>query len=328
MSFFIIVIGASAGGRDVLCKLVAQLPHRLNAAVFIVSHLGKEGIDSFLTNQLQKCTQLHCALAADGLPIEANHIYVAPVDFHLVLKNGDMLLRKGPAENRWRPSIDVLFRSAAAHYNERVIGIILTGMLNDGTAGMQAIQRCGGTCMVQDPREAEYPGMPESVLSNTMVDYILPVADMGEAIVETIENKTLGSILVPEDIKAEAALVENTVTTIGDTDKLGKQTIFTCPDCGGGLWEMKQGEFSRYRCHIGHAYTEGDLLTKQYASLSATLWVALRMMEERRNLLHKISQDEITKNLHLLAKMHKEHAQELEAHINGLKGLLFNLESD
>ena len=189
MPFFIIVIGASAGGRDVLCKLATTLPPELNAAVFIVSHLAKEGIDSFLANHLQKCTSLRCQLAAEGQPIETNHIYVAPVDFHLVLKPGTMHLTKDPAENRWRPSIDELFRTAAVHYKELVIGIILTGMLNDGTAGMQAIQRCGGTCIVQDPREAEYPSMPQSVLNNTMVDFVLPVAAMSEAIIETIEHK-------------------------------------------------------------------------------------------------------------------------------------------
>jgi two-component system chemotaxis response regulator CheB len=325
MPFFIIVIGASAGGRDVLCKLAAALPGELNAAVFIVSHLAKEGIDTFLANRLQKCTPLHCRLAAEGLPIETGHIYVAPVGVHLVLKPGTMHLTKGPAENRWRPSIDVLFRTAAVHYNELVIGIILTGMLNDGTAGMQAIQRCGGTCIVQDPREAEYPGMPQSVLDNTMVDFILPVATMSEAIIETINNKDLTGVKVPEELKAEAVLAEKTVTAIDVTDKLGKQTVFTCPDCGGGLWEIKQGGFTRYRCHIGHAYSEDELLSKQFDSLNASLWVALRMMEERKTLLKKISEDEKIKNLHVLANMHTAQASELEVHINNLKEFIFNV---
>lgn len=328
MPFFIIVIGASAGGRDALCRLAATLPGDLNAAVFMVVHLPRQGVDNFLTYQLQKYTSLHCTLATDELPIQPGHIYFAPADHHLVLRPGTMHLTKGPPENRWRPSIDILFRSAAVHYSERVIGIILTGLLDDGTAGMQAIKRCGGTCIVQDPLEAMYPDMPQSVLDNIMVDFILPVAGIGEAIQETIANKTITGVQVPEPLKAEAALIDGTVTTIGAVGNFGKQSLFACPDCGGSLWEIKEGEHTRYRCHIGHAFTEQDLLRKQYESLNSTLWVALRMMEERKNLLNKISQQEQSKNMHSLAEMHAERARELDIHINKLKELLFNERPD
>jgi two-component system, chemotaxis family, protein-glutamate methylesterase/glutaminase len=226
MPFFIIVIGASAGGRNALCKLAATLPGKLDAAVFMVMHLPRLGIDNFLGYQLQKCTSWHCMLAADALPIKPGHIYMAPVDHHLVLRPGVMHLTKGPPENRWRPSIDVLFRSAAVHYSEQTIGIILSGMLDDGTAGMQAIKKCGGTCIVQDPHEALYPGMPQSVLDNTMVDYILPLDGIGEAIQETVANKTITGIKVPETLKAEVALIDGTVTTIGAVSNI--QTVFIC----------------------------------------------------------------------------------------------------
>jgi two-component system, chemotaxis family, protein-glutamate methylesterase/glutaminase len=325
MPFFIIVIGASAGGHDALCKLTATLPPDLNAAVFIVIHLSRESIDNFLTIRLQKCTSLPCELAADNLSIKKGHVYIAPVDHHLVLRHGTMHLTKGPPENRWRPSIDVLFRSAAVHYSEQAIGIILTGMLDDGTAGMQAIQRCGGTCIVQEPAEAEYPDMPQSVINNTMVDFILPAGQMNEALQHTILTKTISGVKVPKDLKAEAALVDRTSITIGEMTLLGNQSVYSCPDCGGGLWEIKEGEHIRYRCHIGHAFSENELLSKQYESVNASLWVALRMMEERRNLLNKISKEEITKNLHILAKSHIERAKELEVHINNLKELLFNV---
>ncbi|THU30369.1 chemotaxis protein CheB [Niastella caeni] len=208
MPFFIIVIGASAGGHDALCKLAATLPRHLHAAIFIVLHISSKGNDNFIVNQLQKYTSMHCELATEGLSIKPGHIYVASVDHHLILKAGAMHITKGPPENRWRPSIDVLFRSAAAYYTERVIGIVLTGLLDDGTAGMQAIKRCGGTCIVQEPREAAYPDMPQSVLNNAMVDFILPVAGMIEAIQYTIVNKTPVDAEVPDDIRAEAALLE------------------------------------------------------------------------------------------------------------------------
>lgn len=325
MTFSIIVIGASAGGRDALCRLTATFPQDIHAAVFVVVHLAKQGIDDFLISRLQKCTSLKCELATDGLPIQKGHIYMAPANHHLILKNGSMRLTKGPAEGRWRPSIDVLFRSAAVCYSERVIGIILTGMLDDGTLGMQAIKKCGGVLIVQDPIEAEYPDMPQSVLDNTMVDYMLPVSAMNEAIQDTINNKKEEGVTIPADIKAEAAIIENTTTQIEEIDKLGTQSLYTCPDCGGNLWEIKNGESMHYRCHIGHAYSESELLKKQFESLNGTLWVALRIMEERRSLLKKISRQEQEKNFHSLAQMHTERAEELGIHIARLKDLLFNV---
>lgn len=328
MSCFIIVIGASAGGRDALCKLIAPLPQDLNAAIFIVMHLSGTGIDNYLVTQLQKYTALPCRIARENLPIEKGHIYIAAVDHHLLVKEDVMHITKGPTENRWRPSIDTLFRSAAVHYSEQVIGIILTGLLNDGTAGMQAIKRCGGTSMVQDPKEAAYPDMPQSVLDNTMVDFILPVTAMNEAIQETIANKRKTGVPVPQDLKLESALAEKSITSIDEVSKPDQHALFSCPDCGGGLWKIKEGGHIHYRCHIGHSYTESDLLQKQFESLNATLWVALRMMEERKQLLHKMSKDEKTKNMHDLSKIHTDHAQELEVHINKLKELLFNVKFD
>lgn len=325
MPFFIVVIGASAGGQEALCQLVATLPQDLNAAFFTVLHISKNGLENFLAARLQKCTTLHCTSAVDDAAIEKGHLYVAPADHHLILTPGIMHLRKGPVENRWRPSIDVLFRSAAVYYGERVIGIVLSGLLDDGTSGMQAINKCSGTCIVQDPAEAAYPDMPQSVINNTAVDHILQVSDMGEAIRETIAGKKITGLEAPLELKAEVALIEKTITGIGDISKLGNQTVYSCPDCGGGLWEIKEDEHTRYRCHIGHAFSESDLLKKQFESLNGTLWVALRMMEERKNLLNRIVQQDLTKNMQALAKMHAERVQELDIHINNLKELLFNI---
>jgi two-component system, chemotaxis family, protein-glutamate methylesterase/glutaminase len=328
MAFFIVVIGASAGGQETICKLIAALPKELNAAVFIVLHVSRNGLTNFLTTRLQKCTALPCSSAVEGQVIQKGHIYVAPVDHHLIVKAGTMHLRKGPAENRWRPSIDVLFRSAAAYYREYAIGIILTGLLDDGTSGMQAIKKCGGTCIVQDPGEAAYPDMPQSVIDNTMVDHILPATGMSEAIEETIANKKITGIEAPAAVIAETELIEKTITDIEHISKQGNHTVYTCPDCGGGLWQIKEGEHTRYRCHIGHAYSEKDLLKKQFESLNATLWVALRMMEERRNLLNKISRQDQSKNMYTMANLHTERVRELETHINNLKELLFDIKPE
>src|SRR4051812_1420804 len=171
---FIIVAGASAGGLNALCEFVAQLQEDTDAAIFLVLHLSKVGIGTFLHNKLQQFTQLHCMLAQDNMPIKKGTVYIAPPDYHLIIKKGVMIISNGPQENRWRPSIDVLFRSAAAAYGERVIGVVLTGLLNDGSSGMAAIKKVGGSTIVQDPNEAEYPEMPLSVLSSIEVDYAVP----------------------------------------------------------------------------------------------------------------------------------------------------------
>lgn len=328
MPFFIVVIGASAGGQEAICKLIASLPERLNAAIFIVMHVSSQSLDNFLVNRLQKYTTLPCQSAVDEQAIEPGHIYIAPADHHLIVTAGVMHLRKGPSENRWRPSIDVLFRSAAVYYNVRTIGIILTGMLDDGTSGMQAIKKCGGTCIVQDPAEAAYPDMPQSVLDNSLVDHILGVTTMGDAILETITGKKITGAEVPAAIKAETLLMEKIITNIDAISKLASHSVYTCPDCGGGLWEIKEGDQTRYRCHIGHSYSQNDLAKKQFESLNGTLWVALRMMEERKNLLNKITRQDESRNMHALAEMHADRARELEVHINNLKELLFNIKPE
>ncbi|MCS3796863.1 chemotaxis protein CheB [Niastella sp. OAS944] len=325
MPFFITVIGASAGGQEAICKLIASLPRDVNAAFFIVMHISRHGLESILVNRLQKCTTLHCASAVDAQAIEPGHIYIAPADHHLIVTAGAMHLRKGPSENRWRPSIDVLFRSAAVHYSERAIGIVLTGLLDDGTSCMKAIKKCGGTCMVQNPAEAAYPDMPQSVLDNSVVDHILGVTAMGQAIQKTIAEKKLTGVEVPYELKAETRLMENSITNIDEISKLGNHSVYTCPDCGGGLWEIKEADQTRYRCHIGHAFSQNDLLKKQFEALNGTLWVALRMMEERKNLLVKITRQDESRNMHTLAEMHADQARELETHINNLKELLFNI---
>jgi two-component system chemotaxis response regulator CheB len=316
---FITVIGASAGGVDALGELLAQLPEDIDNAIFVVLHLSSRGIADFLSAKLQHLTPLPCKVAKDGARIERGHIYIAPADSHLVIKNGMMKVVNGPVENRWRPSINVLFRSAAVAYGERVIGIILTGLLDDGTSGMIAIKKCGGTTIVQDPNEAQYPDMPLSVLNNLEVDYCLPLQQFGFIIMDVIANKEINNIPIPYEVEAESKIAENTVSGIEDVGRLGKHSLYSCPDCGGGLWAIKEDKFQRYRCHVGHSYSEDDLLKRQTEQIESTLWVALRMMEERWNLLHKVAREESSKGLNKLASVHSERADELKNHINALK---------
>ena len=230
----------------------------------------------------------------------------------------------GPPENRWRPSIDVLFRSAAAAYDSRVIGIVLSGLLHDGTSGMIAIKRCGGTCIVQDPTQAEYPDMPQSVLDNVEVDYCLMLEQMGAVLAEKSRIGVYHSHKIPADVKAEAEIAEKAAIGIENVEALGERSELSCPDCGGGLWKMVQDDIARYRCYTGHVYNSSELLLKQSEQLENTLWVALRMMEERRNLLKKMSEEEEGKGWIRSAGHRKEREKELQGHIEKLKQLLFD----
>jgi two-component system chemotaxis response regulator CheB len=323
---FIIVIGASAGGIQALSRLVAQLDEQIDAAIFIVMHLGKTELGDFLAERLQKYTRIPCQLAGDNKPFEKGRIYTAPVNRHLIVKNGYTKITSGPHENRWRPSIDVLFRSAAAAYGERVIGIILTGLLDDGVAGMTAIKKSGGRCVVQDPQDAAFPDMPLSVLNSIPVDEVAPVDGMGVRLQHLMQHTVFSGHPIPEDVKAEAAIAEKTLSAVELVEELGSKTMYTCPDCGGSLWEIADNGHKRYRCHIGHAFSEQNLLMDKSQQIEGTLWTALRMIEEKHNMLVKMGRDDEEKGHERTAAAYFQRAAELDIHVNRLKQILFDVE--
>jgi two-component system, chemotaxis family, protein-glutamate methylesterase/glutaminase len=322
----IVVIGASAGGLTILNELVAQFDKNWNAAFFIVLHLSRRGIGDFLQHRLKQHTELPCVLAEDGLQIEKGHIYIAVPNRHLIIKEREIRIGHGPEENRWRPSIDVMFRSASAAYKSQVTGIVLTGLLDDGASGMWAIKRTGGTTIVQDPNEAEYPDMPLSVLNKMDVDHCIPVSEMGKVLADTIANKQFVDLPVPMDIVNETEMAERVATGIDFNLQVGSQSVYTCPDCGGMLASIEDGKIVKYRCHTGHSYTEKDLLFSQGHNIETTLWIALRMMEERKNLLTRMEDQARTRGFYRFAVDHKKKIEELEYHIEKMKGLLFGIQ--
>ncbi len=324
---FIVVIGASAGGLNALSELVRTLPAGLDAAYCIVLHLSRKGIGDFVVHRLSKVTTMECSMASNGATIEAGHIYVAPPNQHLLVKEGKILLGSGPQENRFRPSIDVLFRSAAVAYTTHAIGIILSGMLDDGTSGMWAIKRSGGICMVQDPNQAEYPDMPLSVIHNMDVDYVSELNAMGMVVSQVTRLDREVGTAAPEDVMLESQIAEKTAVGIDAVEQIADVSVFACPDCGGNLWAVKGDIVNRYRCHIGHAYTERDLVVKQAETASTTLWVALRMMEERKHLLRKLEVDYSQKGYSSLSSDHQEKKDEMQRHIDTLKMILSDLQS-
>ncbi|OUJ72920.1 chemotaxis protein CheB [Hymenobacter crusticola] len=319
-SSFLIVIGTSAGGMPALVELLAQLPATLPAAVLVVQHLAPNSSSDFLVDRLNDSTNLICEVAQHGAHIRPGHVYFCQPDRHLLVKEHHLLITKGPHENNFRPSIDALFRSAAVEYGAGAIGVVLTGMLHDGTAGLDFIRRCGGLTVVQDPGEAEFPSMPESALRSVPIDYVVPLSRMGYLLQELVEQEISPESNVPEDLKMEAAIAERVVGSVDDVRKLGHQVPISCPDCGGSLWQVDQGHVLRYRCHTGHSYTAESLLNRTQDSLEETLWVALRMMEERKNLLTSMA----SRGQGLWSVQQEERVNEIKAHINRLREFLLN----
>lgn len=324
---FVVVIGASAGGLNALAEMVATLKKGLDVAYCIVIHLSRKGIGDFVVHRLKQVTSMPCCLVTNGAAIKKDNIYIARPNQHMLVKDNHFILGGGPEENRYRPSIDVLFRSAAVAYSSHTIGVILTGMLDDGTSGMWAIKRSGGSCIVQDPNEAEYPDMPLSVMNNMEVDHVATLGEIGLLVEEIIKHKKGRKKPVPKDVIAESNIAETTAIRIEDIEKLADTSVFACPDCGGNLWTMENDIIKRYRCHIGHAYTEKDLVIKQSETASTTLWVALRMMEERKHLLKKMEVDYAKKGYKSLSSSQEEKKDKMEHHITTLKKILFDLQN-
>lgn len=319
---FIVVIGTSAGGIRAIDELIMQLKPEMDAAFFFVIHLSRKGVGDVLYQRIQQHSPLPCKVATDGEPIKKGTVYLAPPDCHLLISKGSIVIGRGAPENRWRPSINNMFRSAAANYNSRVIGIILTGMLDDGTAGMAAIKRSGGIAIVQSPNEADYPDMPISVLENMEVDYVESLSKMGELLSEIIANTNPQPVEVPFDVLQETKIDHRVSTRVEDLSQFQKSE-FNCPDCGGGLWITQHAHPTHFRCHVGHSYTERELLLRQAETLENTFWIALRMMEERRALLLKMARKDEQRGYGSTAKLHLEKAKELEVHIDNLKQILF-----
>lgn len=283
----IVVVGTSAGGMDALMRLTAQLPADFPAAILVVQHMAASTTGDALARVLDGGS-LPCRHARDGEKIVSGQIYLAPPDNHLMISQGKILITKGAHENRVRPAIDTLFRSAAVEYGNKVVGVLLTGYLDDGTAGLKVIKRCGGICVVQEPADAAYPDMPQHALNQVEVDHCLPLAEMGALLSTLVRRKRGKNAPIPADIGIEARIAERVLSDLASVEALGTQVPFNCPGCGGVLWQVSKGPQLRFRCHTGHAYTANALLAEQFEKMEETLWVALRMFEENRNLLVKM----------------------------------------
>lgn len=262
----VLVIGGSAGATQPLKQILGRLPADLPAAVFVVLHIPAQGI-GILSTVVSSAGRLPVRQAENGMKIEPGQIYLAAPDNHLLLSGDHIFLGRGPRENMVRPAIDALFRSAALYHGPRVIGVLLSGLLSDGAAGLNAIKRCGGMAVVQDPSEAISDEMPRRAMEATTVDLCIPGAAMGDVLTELVREPAGAALPIPPEIRLEVEIAAG--ERIG-SDKLisvGDPVALTCPACGGVLSEVKDARPMRFRCQVGHGFT-ADALVKEQEGLS------------------------------------------------------------
>lgn len=321
----IVVIGASAGGIEALRTLLGELPPDLPASIFVVVHLSPQS-PGVLPEILSRAGPLPAHLALDNAPFEHGHVYTAPPDRHLLLENEHMRLTTGPKENRARPAVDPLFRSAAYAYGPRVIGIILSGSLDDGTAGLWAVKDRGGIAIVQDPRDAMYRSMPQNALRYVRADYRLSAAEIGKLLPELVCQPCTeqGGSPVPESMKIETRIALQDDALEAGVQKLGPLSPFTCPECHGVLIQMKEGTNVRFRCHTGHAYSIESLLEGVNQSIDDTLWTAVRTLEERLMLLQHLEQHAQEIHNHDYAQLLDRQALATQDRVQILRQLVLN----
>lgn len=284
----VIVVGASAGGIRALKAVLGGLPAELPAAVLTVVHIPANS-RSALPTILSSAGPLPAKSAEDGEKLGTGTVYVAPPDRHLLVERGRLRLTRGPRENRVRPCIDTLFRSAAVDFGPRVVGVVLSGALDDGTAGLWAVKDRGGVAVVQKPEDAEYGDMPESALANVEVDDVLTAAEIGPRLAALTEKAAAATARAPAPVPAAMA-AEVAMELGGNALKkgifgLGEPSRNSCPECHGSLVEIHDGPIVRYRCHTGHAYSMGTLLSETETEVEKSFWGAVRAIEERSFLL-------------------------------------------
>jgi two-component system chemotaxis response regulator CheB len=281
----IIVIGGSAGGLEALSRIVSRLPAELDAAIFIVIHTYPVG-DSLLPAILSREGRLLAVVPSDGDPIECDRIYVAPPDCHMLIEPGRIRLSSGPKESGHRPAIDPLFRSAARAYGERVIGVVLSGTLDDGSNGLRVIRRHGGSAMAQDPKEALFPQMPRNAIARAEPQHVAPAAEIARLIATHSGKSVQGGELRNGMSEAMSTGVNPNggERPIGANDVEGTPTGIACPECHGVIWASEDDESQEFHCRVGHAYSSDALLQAHSDSVEAALWAGVRALQEQASL--------------------------------------------
>ncbi|GLC26763.1 chemotaxis protein CheB [Roseisolibacter agri] len=337
----LVVVGASAGGVEALSELVRGLPADLPAAVLVVLHIPAQA-PSVLPRILARAGHLPADTARDGDVLQGGRVYVAPPDCHMIVDGDRLRLVRGPRENGHRPAIDPLFRSAARMHGGRVAGVVLTGNLGDGSLGLAQVKDHGGVAIVQSPAEALYPGMPRSALTHVDVDYVLPVAGIATTLVQLMPALAAQ----PASVMASAPDRDPTMSTSDDpgapprdeVERVGTEAVdasvatneelggrishFTCPECSGSLWEIRDGRQVRFRCRVGHSYSEPALVHAKDEALEAAMWTAVTALEENASLSRRLAERFASGGRATAAHSFERRAQELEARARAVREVL------
>jgi len=314
----IVVIGGSAGATAPLRAILGALPRELPAAVFVVLHIPARSL-GILTTVTSSAAHLPVHAATDRMPILPGNIYLGVPDHHLILADGHIRLGRGPRENMARPAIDPLFRSAAVNYGPRVIGVLLSGLLNDGAAGLEAIKRCGGLAIVQDPEDAIADEMPRSALSAVQPDAALPSTRIGDVLSELVFAPPGPGLPIPPEIRLEVDIAAGERVDSEIIRQLARPSALTCPDCGGVLSLVDNSKPLRFRCQVAHAMTADVLAKEQEGAVDEALRVALRIIEERAELVQRLADDGRSAGRPAVSEMYEERAREYRGYADTLR---------
>jgi len=316
----IVVVGASAGGVEALKSLVSQLPADLPATVLVTVHVPASS-RSVLPDILARARTLRAVHATDGAALERGTVLVAPPDFHLLVHDGRVRLSRGPRENGHRPAVDPLFRSAARWYGTRVIGVVLSGALDDGTNGMLAVRARGGVSVAHDPADALYPSMPLSVIERVGADHVAAIDEMG-ALIDRLVRETVNAVPPEVPAMAEAETEDEDMAPEMGTAPTGPASAFTCPECHGALWELQDGELARYRCRVGHAFAPDSLMAYQGGHVEEALWTAYRALEEARALAERLAEKATRAGLSDVARRYAEKQEDAKLRAEVIRRVL------
>ena len=325
----LILIGASAGGVNALTSVTAALPADLPATVLIVIHIGAR--HSVLPEILQKLCRLPVSHATDCAPLLPGQVLIAPPDRHLTVEKHEgqprARLWHGPKENHTRPAIDPLFRSAAAAFDGNVIAAILTGYLDDGTAGLYAVKACGGLAIVQAPEDAQVPDMPASALHYVAVDHVLPLLEIGPALAALAVHTTKSTAAAklpepPEWINIENRYIQGGAG-VSELQRIGVPSGYTCPECNGALWKISGAIPPRFRCHTGHSFSARVLSDLQDQTVETALWSVLRALQEKARMEQEMLQHAVARQDIESEGLHAHRIQQLKTDIEAMHALLF-----
>jgi two-component system, chemotaxis family, protein-glutamate methylesterase/glutaminase len=324
----LIVLGSSAGGIKALSTILSKLSSDIQAAIFIVQHLSPNS-PKVLPRILEDVSSLSASHPKDGEKFQVGKIYIAEPDYHLLIERERVRVVRGPQENRFRPAIDALFRSAARTYGPRVLGVLLTGNLDDGTVGLQAIKKRGGVTIVQDPKESDYPSMPLNAMKYVSIDHCLPLSEIAPLLLRLVGEPSgkEEEYEMPAEMDFESKIAEqelNTKQFLEKVEEIGTRTSYTCPECNGSIWQIGDEDPLRFRCHVGHSFTAGPFLTEQTAFIEKTLWSAVKALEEKVTLTRQIAQRLNAENQTRNADEYEKFADKVDKEVGLLRQLILH----